>query len=254
LQRSLQIPEFPRLLEPSFQRFQSLRMLFNQADNNNPDSMASRLRRRRTEWLNSLVEGFPEPVRILDVGGTVGFWKNNVSALNRRCRLTLVNLDATDVSALPDTTSLVGDARNLVDVADQSFDVCFSNSVIEHVGTLYDQIRMAREVKRVAKSWFIQTPNRYFPIEPHFLVPGWQFAPIWLRTFLLMRRRIGWMDRTPDKLQARAFVEHVRLLSFWEMQALFPESEIRRETLGPLTKSFVAIRTGAAGSQKGENQ
>ena len=59
---------------------------------------------------------------------------------------------------------------------DKSFDAVFSNSVIEHVGTFEDQKMMANEVIRVTNFYFIQTPNLYFPIEPHFLVPFFQFS------------------------------------------------------------------------------
>ncbi len=222
-------------------------MFFKHADNRNPDSLASRMRRKRTEWLKDLLLRFPEPVRILDVGGTPEFWLGNAPDLGRKCRLTLLNLGASDVSGLTDAVSIAGDARKMPEFANHSFDVCFSNSVIEHVGTLYDQMAMAAEVRRVAKSWFIQTPNRFFPLEPHFLFPCWQFLPVWLRARLLAARRWGWMPQVPDPVRSRAEVEQIRLLSYGEMRTLFPEGEIRRETLGPLTKSLIAIQRCSEG-------
>jgi hypothetical protein len=69
-----------------------------------------------------------------------------------------------------------GDARSL-ELPDQSFDIVFSNSVIEHVGTWEDQHAFARETARVGKRYWIQTPNKHFPIEPHMNFPYFQFLP-----------------------------------------------------------------------------
>ena len=75
--------------------------------------------------------------------------------------------------SLPD----VGDAVDMPGISDGAFDVVFSNSVIEHVETYENQRRMAAEIRRVGRRYFVQTPNRHFPLEPHFLVPGFQLLP-----------------------------------------------------------------------------
>ncbi len=59
---------------------------------------------------------------------------------------------------------------------DREFDIAFSNSVIEHVPPEL-QAAFAAEVSRVADRYFVQTPNRYFPIEPHYQLPLFQFLP-----------------------------------------------------------------------------
>ncbi len=217
-----------------------LRTIKRLADNGNPDSLASRMRRRRLGLFFGLLEAFPEPVSILDVGGTVEFWNDLAPELPRECRITLLNIATQDCASAPHITSTAGDARRMDAIADGEFDLCFSNSVIEHVGTFADQRAMATEVQRVSKAIFIQTPNRYFPIEPHFLVPLWQFYPVSVRVALLRRFNLGWMPRTPDAQAARAEVRQIRLLNAAEMQALFPDTAIYREKLGPLTKSIVA--------------
>lgn len=76
-----------------------------------------------------------------------------------------------------DVQPLAGDATDLREFGDSSFDVVFSNSVIEHLFTFENQRRMAREVQRVGKAFWVQTPNFWFPMEPHFHVPGWQWMP-----------------------------------------------------------------------------
>ena len=212
------------------------------ADNTNPDSLASRLRRQRMQGFLDLLAPFPPPVRILDVGGTAGFWLRNAPALPKPVHLTLLNLDAVATEGLPNTVAVAGDARNLRQFADGSFDLCFSNSVIEHVGTFTDQQAMAREVQRVARAFFIQTPNRWFPLEPHFLFPCWQFLPVPLRAALHRRFRLGWMPAQPDPVRARREVEEIRLLTTAEMHQLFPTAEIRPEKIGSLTKSLMAIQ------------
>lgn len=208
------------------------------ADNRNRKSLASALRRKRTAFFESLIAPLEKPVRILDVGGTEQFWKMMEAPGKADLFITLLNLEKVDTS-LTNCGSLAGDARSL-DFTDRSFDVVFSNSVIEHVGDFSDQARMAKEVRRVGRRYFVQTPNKYFPIEPHFLFPFFQFLPLKLRVWLLMNFRLGWFARTPDKAKARQIVEGIRLLGGTEFQLLFPDAEIYEEKFLGLTKSFVA--------------
>jgi SAM-dependent methyltransferase len=60
---------------------------------------------------------------------------------------------------------------------DDSFDVCWSNAVIEHVGDRQKQVDFLKETKRVAKTGFITTPNRHFPMEVHTRTPLLHFLP-----------------------------------------------------------------------------
>ncbi len=140
---------------------------------------------------------------------------------------------------LPAPKQIFGDARSL-DFPDKSFDVVYSNSVIEHVGNSLDQREMANHIRRVGKRHFVQTPNYYFPIEPHFLFPGFQFLPTSARAHLLNRFDLGWMAREPTLDVARDVVDSVRLLKRSEFVRLFPDSHIYDETFCGLTKSFIA--------------
>ena len=217
-------------------------LLSPQADNRSPTSLASRLRRERFLKFAELVEGLPAPVRILDVGGTASFWQAHRGQLSKDVHVTLLNQVFESQAAEPWLAQVEGDGRWMTGFADRSFDLCFSNSVLEHVGTLYDQVYMAREIRRVARGYFVETPNKWFPLEPHFLVPCWQFLPSWLRAAVLMRTDIGCVGRVEDYLLAKATVESIRLLTAREMRWLFPDGEIYREKLGGLTKSIVAWR------------
>lgn len=153
--------------------------------------------------------------------------------------VTLMNLHANGESRAR-RTQILGDARD-IPFADETFDVVFSNSVIEHVGTRDDQRRAAREMQRVGRRWFVQTPNRHFPIEPHFLFPFFQYLPIEVRASLLTRARLGWMPRQPDRAAARRTVEGVRLLDRAELESMFPSSRILEERFAGLVKSYVAV-------------
>lgn len=209
-------------------------------DNSNARSLATAMRRRRFAFFLSLLKGVARPVRILDVGGEQQFWDIMGHVNLPDVHITLLKLRAQPVSA-PNFASVAGDARDLGRYADSSFDVVFSNSVIEHLGPEFrDQQRMADEIRRVGRRYFVQTPNRYFPLEPHFLTPGFQFMPLPLRVWLVSNFDVGWYQRIPDKAEARREVESISLLSENNVRRLFPEAQIYREKLLGITKSFVA--------------
>lgn len=129
---------------------------------------------------------------------------------------------------------------------DGAFEVAFSNSVIEHVGSFEDQARFASEIRRVAAGLWVQTPARSFLLETHLLTPFIHFLPRHLQARLVRNFTVwGWLSR-PTPEVARAFVERTRLLGYREMQRLFPDCEIRRERFLGLTKAYVAVRTAAA--------
>lgn len=85
----------------------------------------------------------------------------------------------------PGLTFLLGDGRNLP-FGDNSFDLVFSNAVIEHVGSLEQQERFLLESYRVAKKYvFLTTPNRWYPIEFHTIIPFIHYLPkAWHRKIL----------------------------------------------------------------------
>jgi hypothetical protein len=217
-------------------------MFFKLADNTKGQSLASRFRKQRMRKFGELLRDTTKEVRILDVGGTPEFWLRHRDELPVSASLTLLNLDFVGQPEQPWMQCVKGDVRRMESFDSNEFDMCFSNSVIEHLGTLADQSLAAKEIRRVAKGYFVQTPNVWFPIEPHFLIPGWQFAPIAFRAYLLQRRDIGWMKCQKNPLLARAEVESVRLLSASELARLFPDGQIDRERIGPFTKSVIAWR------------
>jgi hypothetical protein len=218
------------------------------ADDAAADSLSNRLRERRFALFAALADGLPRPLRILDVGGTVDFWEQRGWAGRDDVHVTLVNLRA-EPSPHANVVSTVGDATRL-EHADESFDVAFSNSVIEHLFTLSAQAAMAREMRRVARALWVQTPSFWFPMEPHFLVPGWHWMPEGARVAIIRRRACGWRGPCPDREQARELVREVRLLRRSELQRLFPGATIVDERVAGLTKSFV-VHAGFPAARRG---
>jgi hypothetical protein len=186
---------------------------------------------------HTLLDRLPRPVRLLDVGGTQFFWEMMGFRGGQGLEVTLLNLAPGWVR--PGFRSVVGDARDMRQFADGEFDVVFSNSVIEHVGQPDAQRQMASEIKRVGKRYFVQTPNRNFPLEPHFFFPGFQFLPLPTRIWLLQHFDLGWYKKMPDYTAARNEVETIRLLARREVEQLFPEGILYNERFAGLTVSFV---------------
>jgi hypothetical protein len=208
------------------------------ADHRDPSSLAARLRLRRLEFFTGLLAAVPGPVTILDVGGHAPFWKA-MDVPNERVDVILLNVTHAGEQD-PRFRYITGDARDLSEFDSQSIDIVYSNSVIEHVGSFEQQRRMADEVRRVGKRYFVQTPNAYFPIEPHFMFPAYQFLPLDARTFLLTKFRLGWTPRERNWERAKEIAGSIRLLSIPEVSRLFPEASLYRERFGGLTKSVIA--------------
>jgi hypothetical protein len=127
-------------------------------------------------------------------------------------------------------------------ILDTKYDLVFSNAVIEHVGGHLRRQMFADSVHRLAERHWVQTPYRYFPVEPHFLFPGFQYLPIAVRTSLLRRWPLVHTP-TSDREAARTIVMEVELLSITEMRHYFPSSQIRFERLGGLVKSVIAVQS-----------
>ncbi|HOW72104.1 MAG TPA: methyltransferase domain-containing protein [Phycisphaerae bacterium] len=154
--------------------------------------------------------------------------------------MTTLNLEAEKQRA-GNIMPVIGDATHLSAFGDHSFDVAFSNSVIEHLATPSKQASMAEEIQRVAVAHWVQTPNYWFPIEPHFHVPGWQWMPQSLRVAVLRRFRCGWRGPCPDAIVAQRMVAEIRLLTYRELRRLFPNSTILPERFLGVTKSWIVV-------------
>ena len=213
-------------------------MLPQFADNRNPNSLASRLRAKRNEKFRSLINGLPRPVKILDVGGNQMVWEATRLVDQPDVHITILNLQQEE-SPYKNVRNVVGDVRDMRRFHDCQFDIVYSNSVIEHVGGMDQMAKMASEVRRVGRRYFVQTPYRYFPIEPHFVFPMFQFLPLSIRTLMVQNFSLGWIAKQPDRKRAADEVRSINLLSRKELQALFPEGRLMEERFLGLTKSLI---------------
>jgi hypothetical protein len=212
------------------------------ADPSDPRSFSNRFRSRRFELFESLVADLPRPLRILDVGGTTRFWENRGWAGRDDIQITTVNLVAEQRRQYSNIHPMQGDATRLTEFPDGSFDIAFSNSVIEHLYTYEAQAAMAHEVVRVARAYWVQTPNFWFPMEPHFQVIGWQWMPELLRIALIRRVRCGWRGPCHDLEHARATVREVKLMTRHELARIFPgDAAILSERFLGLAKSWIVV-------------
>lgn len=190
-----------------------------------------RWRERRYRMFEELCGVKPDD-RIVDVGAG---WGAALERFNDVNPIVALDLDPDPSSAwlsTPNVTVVKGDATQMP-FGDREFDIAFSNSVIEHIPKAL-QGSFASEVQRVANRYWIQTPNRYFPIEPHYQVPLFQFLPERVRKWLNARYTLGW--------QAKGQWEEITLLSERDLRRLFPDAEIHRERVLGLTKSLIAVR------------
>jgi len=129
-------------------------------------------------------------------------------------------------------------------IPDKSYDIFFSNSVIEHVGNEKRQRAFANEIERVAKTYWIQTPNKYFPIEPHFVFPFFQFLPQKIKTIVALKWKFYHFKINNDTSEKLILLElsRIKLLSLSEIKELFPGSRIIKEKYFGLTKSLIAVK------------
>ena len=184
-----------------------------------PLARRARAKRRRL-YLDLMRPAAGESV--LDIGcGSVG-----LATLGVPGRVT--GVDHGDRPGYPGEHFVRADARSLP-FGDAEFAVAYSNSLVEHLPPA-DRDRVAAEISRVGRRLFVQTPNRWFPIEPHALLPFVHWLP---RTIGRRLWRLGVTGEPFDDIQ---------LLSARDMRRLFPGAEIVRERVGPLTKSLIAVR------------
>jgi ubiquinone/menaquinone biosynthesis C-methylase UbiE len=180
------------------------------------------------------------PVASLDVGGGYGYWAMTGLPDSSRYHITLLNLTA---AALPPGAqgffSVAGDATHL-QFAEKEFDVVFSNSVIEHLPSRADRVLMAEEIRRVGVRYVVQTPSKWFPLEPHSHIPFFHFLPLALRALIIRQFTVKWFPARPTHAECRTVAESIRMLTYGEFRDLFPEAEIRKERLFGLTKSYIA--------------
>ncbi|GIT89286.1 class I SAM-dependent methyltransferase [Roseobacter sp. OBYS 0001] len=192
-----------------------------------------RSRARRAEKFMAVMD-IKGGERIVDLGGAPEFWDNVSAVMN----ITILNLPGYnppyDGSSHHKITVLEGDAC-AAPFADQSFDIAFSNSVIEHVGGEENENRLASEVHRLAPAHWVQTPSVWFPIEAHNNMPFWWFYPTPVKKAFMR----SWRRRLPkwaEMIEGTVVIPKVR------MRQMFPNSNMMVERSGGFVKSYTSYK------------
>lgn len=197
----------------------------------------------RSKRMRLFERAFPvtAQTRVLDVGGSSDIWE----FATVRPRLTILNLEAALARGENRAELVAGDGR-LLPFADRAFDIVFSNSVIEHLGSRESQQSFASEIARVGRSYWVQTPNRRFPFELHLMLPLVHFLPKRAQRAIVSRFTVWQMLLTPEDVQRRAFLDHylteVVLLDRRALAGLFPQARILSERSLGLSKSLIAFK------------
>lgn len=200
---------------------------------------ANYFRNKRARLLIQLLgNNAKKNLRILDIGGTDYFWETIDIQQRQSWKITLLNNEFIE-NKKSEFNYLFGNALDLSSIDNSSFDFIYSNSVIEHVGNFEAQKQFANQVLSFNKPYFIQTPNYYFPFEPHFLVLGFHFLPVKIRAFLIRHFNLGWYKREKDYHKSLELATSIRLMKLKELKLIFPNAKIIREKILFLTKSFI---------------
>jgi Methyltransferase domain len=174
--------------------------------------------------------------RIIDLGGTLEIW----SYLDVPVNVTLLNLPEV-INSWPKESYagfriIQDDACSVTMLADNSFDLVFSNSVIEHL-PINKRLDFAKTVKRLAPNWWIQTPSIKFPIEAHCNLPYWWVYPDWLKNWFIA----SWQKKNNVFLANQ--MQTTTALSKEHFIELFGECNLFTETFLGFDKSYSAYRT-----------
>jgi SAM-dependent methyltransferase len=216
-----------------------------------PNSFGSRLRARRIKPLIKMIDDVyirNGSCTILDIGGTKAYWNILTKDFlqSRKIQVHLLNIEdrnSGDASGDGEIFRYIrGDACDDLSYADFHFDICHSNSVIEHVGDWERMVSFAENVRRLAPRYFVQTPNYWFPIEPHCVTPFFQYMPKPFRLFLVQKFALGNWEKAKNVDEAVRIVESARLLNRAMMGSLFPDGRLTIERFFGLPKSIIAIR------------
>jgi len=194
-------------------------------------------RQRMHRWA-MLRERFPQidHMRVLDLGGTATHW---IRSPARPVSVVVMNLSL-ETSEVDWITTVQGDAcAPPPTIAREQFDLVYSNSVIEHVGGHARRCDFADGVRALGSHHWVQTPYRYFPLEPHWLFPGLQFLPQKARAAIVPRWPLS--PAHPTGREALSGVLETELLSRTEMEFYFPSSEVIAERFLLATKSLIAV-------------
>ena len=208
------------------------------------NSFVNQFRQKRFELLKNGIEKLiqKDHFKILDIGGDIQYWKN-IGWQHPACKIHLLNLYESKVpeNESHQFSSSVGNGLSL-EYKKGEVDLIFSNSVIEHVGSYENQQIFAGEVRRVSDKYIVQTPSIWFPLEPHSLIPLFQFLPHPIRALLIMTFNINYFPKAKTYKAAIKVSHSTLMFTHKRFKQLFPEAEIQVERFLGIPKSYTAIK------------
>jgi len=187
-------------------------------------------RRLRRKLFNRLIQISPG-WKILDIGCGENFrspWFENFP------NIVGIDIRRLDPSGKPYQKFVCGNACELP-FANYSFDLVYSNSLIEHLPTRDHQRQFASEVGRVGRYYWVQTPDIGFRVDLHYHLPFFQHIPEKWQPSLADRITRGW-NISDYRFETVLGLNGDRLLALFEGAALF-----RQRFLG-LSQSIVVAR------------
>lgn len=209
------------------------------------ERLSRRSRSRKMELLGGFFR-FSGRERVLDIGSQVGGPSRQLlESFPNPANITALNIMAEHLAQVramhPGVNTAVADARRLP-FADQSFDFVYSNAVLEHVGTRADQAAMAREIQRVGRSWFVTTPNRWFPFEFHTRLPLVSWLP---QAGMRRVARILAYNHVEGRYRSGMDCDDVNLLAAGDLRRMFPGSRVVKCRITVWPETLIAVGPAA---------
>ncbi len=221
--------------------------------------MLHRLKRytrgKRLERFNAFSGGVSGRIRLIDLGGTVKFWEDWGLAKQPRLEVTIVNdhhIDKNhehDPLSLPNIHRLQADVLSLSAADLAQYDVIFSNSLIEHLPSPEAQRQLAQAIIDSGRPYFLQTPNKTSPVDPHFprpYVPFFAAYPRSLQARLLSWSALGSGSAAPSYQAALERLSNYHPLTTRGVRQLFPQARIVMERPMGVPMSIIAMSDARA--------
>jgi len=162
-----------------------------------------------------------EGMSVLDLGGKPAIWDYVHVPLHITC-LNLPGIVMANYATHHVIDYIEGDACDMPDFQFGDFDMIYSNSVIEHVGTFEKRLQFTNEIKRLSNNYWIQTPCKGFPVEAHTGMPFWWYYPSWLKEYFIN----GWSKKLPEWTEG---IVQTTYVTEKELKRLLPDANVTTE-------------------------
>lgn len=200
------------------------------------------------------VKNLPVNATVLDLGGSDGSYMDRMKKhFPNTYSMVIADIDESSLQIAKEkgyNVILMDASSGGFQFKDKEFDCIFCNSAIEHVTIDKDRIwttiksfrkesleiqkKFADEIRRCARSYYVQTPHRHFPIEAHTWFPLISYMPRFLQIFTIRVLNTFWVKKTkPDW----------NLLDEKQMLSLFPDAKIFVLKKMGFKKEIIAIKT-----------